>query len=30
MHLNLEGPAVESERSEDATRDMRDFKCRRI
>ena len=27
---NPEGWAVESEHSEDATRDLRDFKCRRI
>ena len=27
LHLNPEGPAVESEHSEDATRDLRDFKC---
>ena len=30
MHLNPEGPAVESKRREDATRDLRDFKCCRI
>ena len=27
---NPEGPAVESEHSKAATRDLRDFKCRRI
>ena len=30
MHFNDEGLAVESERREDASRDMRNFKCCKI